>query len=93
VKTDVGGGYATYRSLAGTNQPMCLAASAASTRPFMAICNPNSFAQQWTRGFVNDGRIENRATFKALTRQSTGTLEVRFLGAGQVGQNWHEHGA
>ena len=27
VKTDVGGGFATYRSLAGTNQPMCLAAS------------------------------------------------------------------
>jgi len=44
-----------------------------------------------TRGFVNDGRIENRSTFTALTRQSTGTLEVRFRGGGQVGQNWHEH--
>lgn len=91
VKTDVGGGYATYRSLAGTNQPMCLAASSLGTRPFAAICNPSSLAQQWTRGFVNDGRIENRSALKALTRQSNGALEVRFLGGGQVGQNWHEH--
>jgi hypothetical protein len=91
VKTDVGGGYATYRSLGGTNQPMCLAASSLSSRPFAAICNASSFSQQWTRGFVNDGRIENRSTFTALTRQSNGVLEVRFLGGGQVGQNWHEH--
>jgi hypothetical protein len=91
VKTNVGGGYATYRSLSGTNQPMCLAASSLSSRPFAAICNPNSFAQQWTRGFVNDGRIENRSTLTALTRQPNGVLEVRFLGGGQVGQNWHEH--
>ena len=90
-KTNVGGGFATYRSLAGTNQPMCLAASVGNPRPFAAICNPSSLSQQWTRGFVNDGRIENRSTFTALTRQSSGTLEVRFLGGGQVGQNWHEH--
>ena len=80
----------TARSL-GTNQPMCLAASVGNPRPFAAICNPSSLSQQWTRGFVNDGRIENRSTFTALTRQSSGTLEVRFLGGGQVGQNWHEH--
>src|SRR5829696_1597658 len=79
VKTDVGGGYGTYRSLAGTNQPMCLTASSFNTRPFAAICNPSSFSQQWTRGFVNDGRIENRSTFTALTRQSNGVLEVRSL--------------
>ena len=52
-----------------------------------------STAQQWTRGFANDGRIENRSTLTALTRQGGGTLEVRFLGGGQVGQNWHEHAA
>jgi hypothetical protein len=91
LKTNVGGGYATYRSLAGTNQPMCLAASSFSSRPFAAICNSSSLSQQWTRGFVNDGRIENRSTFTALTRQANGVLEVRFLGGGQVGQNWHEH--
>jgi len=91
VKTAVGGGYATYRSLGGTNKPMCLAASSFSPRPFAAICNPSSLSQQWTRGFVNDGRIENRSTFTALTRQPNGVLEVRFLGGGQVGQNWHEH--
>ena len=90
-KTNVGGGFATYRSLGGTNQPMCLAASSGNTRPFAAICNPSSLSQQWTRGFVNDGRIDNRSTFTALTRQPTASLEVRFLGGGQVGQNWHEH--
>jgi hypothetical protein len=93
VKTDIGGGFATYRSLAGTNQPMCLAAAKGNPRPFAAICNPNSPSQQWTRGFVNDGRIENRSTLTALTRQPNALLEVRFLGGGQVGQNWHEHAA
>jgi len=91
VKTDVVGGFATYRSLAGTNQPMCLTASSFSSRPFAAICNPSSLAQQWTRGFVNDGRIENRSTFTALTRQANAAVEVRVLGGGQVGQKWHEH--
>jgi hypothetical protein len=67
---------------------MCLAASSFSSRPFAAICNASSVSQQWTRGFANDGRIENPSTFTALTRQSNGVLEVRFLGGGQVGQNW-----
>jgi hypothetical protein len=94
-KTDVGGGFATYKlvSSIGTSREMCLAASASNTRPFAALCNPSSSAQQWTRGFVNDGRIENHATFKALTRLANGTVEMRFLGGGQVGQNWHEHAA
>jgi len=94
-KTDVNGVYATYKlvSSIGTSRELCLAASSTNTRPFAALCNPSSFSQQWTRGFVNDGRIENRATFKVLTRQPTGTVEMRFLGGGQVGQNWHEHAA
>jgi hypothetical protein len=94
-KTDVGGGFATYKlvSTISTSQQKCLAASTSNPRPFLAICNPSSSAQQWTRGFVNDGRIENRATFRVLTRLSTGVVEMRFLGGGQVGQNWHEHAA
>jgi hypothetical protein len=94
-KTDVGQGFATYKlvSSIGSSREMCLAASRLSSRPFAAICNPSSPAQQWTRGFVNDGRIENRSTVTALTRQASGALEVRFLGGGQVGQNWHEHAA
>ena len=94
-KTDVGGGFATYKlvSSIGSSREMCLAASIGNTRPFAAICNPTSKQQQWTRGFVNDGRIENRSTLTALTRQANGVLEVRFLGGGQVGQNWHEHAA
>jgi hypothetical protein len=92
-KTDVGGGFATYKlvSTISSTQQKCLAASTINRRPFLAICNPSSFAQQWTRGFVNDGRVENRATFQALTRMSNGSLEMHFLGGGQVGQNWHEH--
>jgi hypothetical protein len=94
-KTDVGGGFATYKvvSSIGTSREMCLAATVGNTRPFAALCDPASFNQQWTRGFVNDGRVLNRATFTTLTRRSNGTLEVRFLGGGQVGQNWHEHPA
>jgi hypothetical protein len=94
-KADVGAGFATYKrvSTIGTSQQKCLAASASNPRPFLAICNPSSFAQQWTRGFVNDGRMENRATLRVLTRLSTGVVEMRFLGGGQVGQNWHEHAA
>ena len=94
-KTDVGAGFATYKlvSSIGTSREMCLAASSANSRPFAAICNPSSSSQQWTRGFVNDGRIENRATLRALTRQPSGVVEMRFLGGGQVGQNWHEHPA
>ena len=94
-KADVGGGFATYKlvSTIGTGRQMCLAASASSPRPFLAICTPGSLGQQWTRGFVNDGRIENRATFRALTRLSSGVVEMRFLGGGQVGQTWHEHAA
>ena len=72
---------------------MCLAATPSNFRPFAQLCNPTSFSQQWTRGFVNDGRIMNRSTLTALTRRPSGTLEVRFLGGGQVGQNWHEHPA
>jgi hypothetical protein len=94
-KTDVGGGFATYKlvSSIGSSREMCLAASKGNTRPFAAICNPSSTQQQWTRGFVNDGRLENRSSLTALTRQSNGVLEVRFLGGGQGGQNWHEHAA
>ena len=94
-KTDIGGGFATYKlvSSIGSSREMCLAASSANPRPFAAICNPSSTSQQWTRGFVNDGRIENRSTLTALTRQPNALLEVRFLGGGQVGQNWHEHAA
>jgi hypothetical protein len=57
------------------------------------VCDPSSFSQQWSRGFVNDGRILNRATFKTLTRTSSGAVEMRFLGGGQIGQNSHEHPA
>jgi hypothetical protein len=94
-KTDVGGGFATYKlvSTITTSAPKCLAASSANKRPFLAICNPASSAQQWTRGFVKDGRIENRATLQALTRLSNGVVEMHFLGGGQGGQNWHEHAA
>ena len=93
LMTPIGGGYATYKVAAtiGTSQPKCLAASSANPRPFAALCNPSSTAQPWTRGFVNDGRIENRETFRVLTRLSSGVVEMRFLGGGQVGQNWHEH--
>jgi hypothetical protein len=75
----------------GTSQEKCLAASKLNSRPFAALCNPSSPAQQWTRGFLNDSRIENRGTLTALSRLPSGILEVRFLGGGQVGQNWHEH--
>lgn len=92
-KTDVGGGFHTYKlvSSIGTSSEKCLAAASVNSRPFTGFCNPSSAAQQWTRGFVNDGRIENRSTFRALTRQASGAVEMRFLGGGQVGQNWHEH--
>jgi hypothetical protein len=94
-KTDVAPGFATYKlvSSIGTSRELCLAASSSNPRPFAAVCDPSSFSQQWTRGFVNDGRILNRATFKTLTRMSNGTVEMRFLGDGQIGQNWHEHAA
>ena len=94
-KTDVGGGFATYKlvSTIGLSNQMCLSASVGNTRPFLAICNPASKNQQWTRGFTNDGRFDNRATLTSLTRQSNGTVEMRFRGGGQVGQNWHEHAA
>jgi hypothetical protein len=94
-KTDVGGGFATYKlvSSIGSSREMCLAASIGNTRPFAAICNPASKQQQWTRGFTNDGRLDNRSTLTSMTRQSNGVLEVRFRGGGQVGQNWHEHAA
>jgi hypothetical protein len=94
-KTDVAPGYATYKlvSSIGTSRELCLAAASTNTRPFAALCDPSSFSQQWTRGFVNDGRVSNRATFKSLTRLANGTVEMRFLGTVQVGQNWHEHPA
>jgi hypothetical protein len=94
-KTDVGGGFATYKlvSTIGLSKQMCLSAAVGNTRPFLAICNPASKNQQWTRGFTNDGRFDNRATLTSLTRQSNGTVELRFRGGGQVGQNWHEHAA
>ena len=94
-KTDVGGGFATYKlvSSIGSSREMCLAASSANPRPFAAICNPSSASQQWTRGFINDGRFDNRASLRSLTRQSSGIVEMRFRGGGQVGQNWHEHAA
>ena len=94
-KTDVGGGFATYKlvSSIGSSREMCLAASSANPRPFAAICNPSSTSQQWTRGFINDGRFDNRASLRSLTRQSSGIVEMRFRGGGQVGQNWHEHAA
>jgi hypothetical protein len=94
-KTDVGGGFATYKlvSSIGSSREMCLAASSANPRPFAAICNPSSTSQQWTRGFTNDGRFDNRASLRSLTRLSSGVVEMRFRGGGQVGQNWHEHAA
>jgi len=94
-KTDVGGGFATYKlvSSIGSSREMCLAASSANPRPFAAICNPSSTSQQWTRGFINDGRFDHRSTLRSLTRLSTGVVEMRFRGGGQVGQNWHEHAA
>ena len=94
-KTDVGGGFATYKlvSTIGTSREMCLSAAIGNTRPFLAICNASSRNQQWTRGFINDGRFDNRATLTSLTRQPNGTVEMRFRGGGQVGQNWHEHAA
>ena len=94
-KTDIGGGFATYKlvSSIGSSREMCLAASSANPRPFAAICNPSSTSQHWTRGFTNDGRFDNRASLRSLTRQSSGIVEMRFRGGGQVGQNWHEHAA
>ena len=92
-KTDVAPSFASYKlvSSIGTGREMCLAAAPSNSRPFAQLCNPSSFSQQWTRGFVNDGRLMNRSTLTTLTRRPNGTLEVRFLGGGQVGQNWHEH--
>jgi hypothetical protein len=92
-KTDVGAGFATYKlvSSIGTSQEKCLAAAVGNSRPFAALCNPSSAQQQWTRGFINDGRIQNRASLQVLTRQPSGVVEMRFQGGGQVGQNWHEH--
>jgi hypothetical protein len=69
----------------------CLVPAPGVRRPFAAFCNPASASQQCTRGFVNDGRIGNRSTLTALTRQPNGVVEMRFLGGGQVGQSWHEH--
>jgi hypothetical protein len=57
------------------------------------VCDPSSFSQQWTRGFVNDGRILKPRNLQTLTRTFSGTVEMRFLGGGQIGQNWHEHPA
>jgi len=92
-KTDVGSGFATYKLVSSldTARELCLAGTPSSLRPFAALCSPGSFAQQWTRGFVNDGRILNRSAFTTLTRNPSGAVELRFLGGGQVGQNWHEH--
>jgi len=92
-KTDVIAGFATYKlvSSIGTTRELCLTAFAGSVRPFAATCNASSLAQQWTRGFQNDGRIENRAAHTTLTRMSSGFVEMRFLGGGQAGQKWHEH--
>jgi hypothetical protein len=95
IKTDVGGGFATYKlaSTVGLNNQMCLSASVGNTRPFLAICNAASKNQQWSRVFINVGRFDNRVTLTSLTRQPNGTVELRFRGGGQVGQNWHEHAA
>ena len=61
---------------------LCLAGSPSSPRLFAALCSPGSFTQQWTRGFVNDGRILNRSAFTTLTRNPSGAVELRFLGGG-----------
>lgn len=92
-KTTLAFGFASYKlvSSVGTNREICLASNVSSFRPFAALCNPGNTGQQWTRGFVNDGRIENRLSRKSLTRVPTGGVELRFRAGGQVGQNWHEH--
>ena len=94
-KTDVGGGFATYKlvSSIGPSREMCLAASSATRARSRRSATRAARSQQWTRGFTNDGRFDNRATLRSLTRQSTGIVEMRFRGGGQVGQNWHEHAA
>jgi hypothetical protein len=94
-KTDVAPIFATYKlvSSIGTNREMCLTAEFGNPRPFVRECNSIAVAQQWTRGFENDGRIQNRRTLDVLTRQPNGVVEVRPLFGGQVGQVWHEHTA
>ena len=54
------------------------------------MCDAANTSQQWTRGFVNDQRLENRRSFQALTRTANGRIEMRFL-TGLLGQRWHEH--
>ena len=87
VKTDVGGGYATYKNVFSGR---CLAHIPGAPRPFSSVCDTANTSQHWTRGFVNDQRLENRRSFQALTRTADGRIEMRFL-TGLLGQRWHEH--
>jgi len=87
VKTDVGFGFATYRSVATER---CLQSTSGSFLASTAPCTGSS-AQQWSRGFSNDKRIENRLSRRALTfNPSSFTQIVADFFAAKPGQRWLE---
>jgi hypothetical protein len=94
TKTDVAfvPGFGTFSSY--SNAGRCLEmASAFSSLVITQPCNPSRSGQQWTRGFLGDGRIENRLTLRSLTVVPGGIGAFPVKGdffAGQLAQKWLE---
>ena len=73
-KTDVGGGLRDLqaRQHASGSSTRCACRRRRQHAAVPGDLQPGEPSQHWTRGFTNDGRFDNRATLRSLTRQSNG---------------------
>ena len=91
IKTAVGGGYATYRSLA-RHQPAHVPDGVVVQHPAVR----HDLQPQQLLAAV-DARLRQRRPDREPQHVQGAhppvqrRYQVRFLGGGQVGQNWHEH--